>query len=47
MCIDYLTKWVELKVVKEKLEKNVVEFLRENIFYKFCFPRELVIDQGS
>jgi len=21
--------------------------LRENIFYEFCFPRELVIDQGT
>jgi len=25
----------------------VDEFLRENIFYKFGYPRELVIDQGS
>eukprot|EP00253_Pinus_taeda_P023178 PITA_23178 len=28
-------------------EEKVVEFLRENIFYKFGYPRELVIDQGS
>jgi len=29
------------------IEENVVEFLRENIFYKFGYPRELVTDQGS
>ncbi len=25
----------------------MVEFLRENVFYKFGYPRELVTDQGS
>ena len=25
----------------------MVEFLRENVFYKFGYPKELVIDQGS
>lgn len=25
----------------------MVEFLRENVFYKFGYPRELVIDQDS
>eukprot|EP00253_Pinus_taeda_P010267 PITA_10267 len=28
-------------------EEKVAEFLRENIFYKFGYPRELVTDQGS
>ena len=26
---------------------KLAEFLRENIFYKFRYPRELVTDQGS
>ena len=47
MCTDYLTKWVETKAIKATIEEKVAEFLRDNIFYKFGYPRELVIDQGS
>jgi len=47
VCTDYLTKWVETKVIKAEIEENVVEFLRENVFYKFGYPRKLVTDQGS
>eukprot|EP00253_Pinus_taeda_P013985 PITA_13985 len=47
VCTDYLTKWAETKVIKAAIEEKVAEFLRENIFYKFGYPRELVTDQGS
>ena len=47
MCTYYLTKCVETKVIKVEMEDKVAEFLRENVFYKFEYPRELVIDQGS
>ena len=47
MCIDYLTKWERTKAIKATTEENVAEFLRENIFYNFGYPRELVTDQGS
>jgi len=47
VCTDYLTKWAETKAIKAATEEKVVEFLRENIFYKFRYPRELDIDQGS
>eukprot|EP00253_Pinus_taeda_P003891 PITA_03891 len=47
VCTDYLTKWVETKAIKAATEEKVAEFLRENIFYKFGYPRELVTDQGS
>eukprot|EP00253_Pinus_taeda_P019468 PITA_19468 len=47
VCTYYLTKWVETKAIKAAIEEKKVEFLRENIFYKFGYPRELVIDQGS
>eukprot|EP00253_Pinus_taeda_P020004 PITA_20004 len=46
VCIDYLTKWAETKAIKAAIEEKVAEFLRENIFYKFGYPRELVTDQG-
>jgi len=38
---------VETKEKKAATEEKVVGFLRENIFYKFGYPRELVTDQGS
>ena len=41
VCIDYLTKWDETKVVK------VEKFIRENVFYKFGYPKGLVTDQGK
>ena len=47
VCTDYLTKWAETKAIKATTEEKLVEFLRENIFYKFGYPRELVTDQGS
>lgn len=47
LCTDYLTKWVEEKEVKETTKQKVIEFLWNNILYKFFFPRELVIDQGK
>ena len=47
MCTDYLTKWAETKAIKAVTKENVAEFLRENMFYKFGYLRELVIDQGS
>lgn len=47
VCIDYLMKWEETKVIKIGTKENIAEFLRENIFYKFGYPRELVTDQRS
>eukprot|EP00253_Pinus_taeda_P003199 PITA_03199 len=42
---DYLTKWAEAKAIKVATKEKVAKFLRENIFYKFGYPRELVTDQ--
>ena len=47
VCIDHLTKWAKTKVIKATTEENVAKFLRENTFYKFGHPRELVTNQGS
>eukprot|EP00253_Pinus_taeda_P012112 PITA_12112 len=47
VCTDYLTKWAKTKEIKAATEEKVAEFLRENIFYKFGYPRDLVTDQGS
>ena len=42
-----MTKWAETKAIKAVTEEKVDEFLRENVFYKFGYPREPVTDQGS
>ena len=47
VCMDYLIKWAEKKAIKATTEEKVSEFLKENIFYKFGYPRELVTDQVS
>eukprot|EP00253_Pinus_taeda_P003643 PITA_03643 len=47
VCMDYLTKLAETKEIKGETQGKVAKFLRENIFYKFGYPRELVTDQGS
>ena len=47
MCTNYLIKWAETKAVKVATEEKVVEFLMENVFYKFGYPKELVTDQGA
>jgi len=44
VCSDEFTKWAESKAIKVAKEEKVVEFLRENVFYKFGYPRELIID---
>ena len=47
MCTNYLTKWAETKAIKVVTKEKVAELLRENIFFKLGYPRELVTDQGS
>jgi len=47
VCTDYLTKWAKTKAIKAAIEDKVVEFLRENVFYKFGYPGELVTNQGN
>eukprot|EP00253_Pinus_taeda_P012524 PITA_12524 len=47
VCTDYLMKWEKTKAIKAATEEKVAELSRENIFYKFVYPRELVTDQGS
>ena len=45
--MNYLTKWAEKNAIKAWTEEKIAKFLRENILYKFGYPRELATDQGS
>ena len=46
VCTDYVTKWVEAKVIPRAIEQVVVDFLHEDIFTRFGVPKEIVTDQG-
>jgi len=47
VCTNYLAKWVEKKEIRAATKYKVAKFLRENIFYKFGYPMEIVTDQGT
>ena len=47
VCTNYLKKWAETKDLKVETEEKVAEFLRDNVFYMFGYPRELVTEQGA
>jgi hypothetical protein len=47
VCTDYVTKWVEEKALPVASEQTVVDFIFNDIFTRFCVPREIVTDQGT
>ena len=44
VCTNYVTKWVEAKVVTEATKAIVVSFLFEEIFVRYGVPRQIVTD---
>ena len=38
-CTDYSTKCIQTKEVRVATKEKVDEFLKENFFYKFGYPR--------
>ena len=47
VCMDYVTKWVEVRAMKNSRDEKVGKFLYEEIFTLYGVPRELVTDQGA
>jgi hypothetical protein len=47
VCMDYVTKWVEARALPKSIEKVVMDFLFEEIFFWYGMPREIVIDRGE
>ncbi|RDX96840.1 Gag-Pol polyprotein, partial [Mucuna pruriens] len=45
--VDYVSRWMEAKATKTNDAKNVVDFMKSNIFCKFGVPKVLISDQGS
>lgn len=46
VCTDYVTKWVEARVMTHARDNKVAEFFYEEIFTKYGIPREIVSNQG-
>jgi len=47
VCVDYVTKWVEVIPCVANDAKTVVNFLKKNIFTRFGTPRVLYSDGGK
>jgi len=44
---DYFTKWVEAIPSKTATSKNMIDFVREHIVYRFGIPQTITTDQGT
>ena len=44
---DYFTKWVEAIPLKNVTSKELIEFVREHIIYRFGIPQTIMTDQGT
>ena len=47
MAIDYISKWIEVVACRSNYHKAVVNFLKENVFSRFGFPRAIISDGGK
>ena len=47
MASDYFTKWVEVIPLKNVTSKEMIEFVKEHIIYRFGIPQTITTDQGT
>jgi hypothetical protein len=47
VAIDYTTKWVEAKALRDNIAQNIAKFIYENIIICFGCLTHLVSDQGT
>ena len=45
--VDYVSKWVEAIPSRTNDNKDVIKFLKENIFSRFGTPRAIISDNGT
>ena len=45
--VDYVSKWVKAVPCRAADHKVVLKFLKENIFFRFGVPKEIINDEGS
>ena len=44
---DYFTKWVEAVPLKKAEQKDVIQFIKEQIIHRFGIPQSITTDQGT
>jgi transposase InsO family protein len=44
---DYFTKWVEAVPMKSVTSRDVINFIREHVIYRFGIPQTITTDGGS
>ena len=47
MAIDCFTKWVEATPLKTVTSKEMIQFVKEHIVYRFGIPQTITTDQGT
>ena len=47
VALDYFTKWVEAIPLKMVTSKNMIDFVRKHIVYRFGIPQTITTDQGT
>ena len=47
VAIDYFTKWIEAIPLKAATSKNMVDFVKEHIVYRFGIPQTITTDQAT
>jgi hypothetical protein len=47
LATDYFTKWVKAIPLKKVTSENMVEFVKEHIFYRFGIHQTITTDQGT
>ena len=43
----YFTKWVVAVPLKKAKQKDVIQFIKEQIIHRFGIPQSITIDQGT
>lgn len=44
---DFFTKWIEAVPLKKAEQKDVIDFVKENIIHRFGIPESITTDQGT
>ena len=47
VAIDYFTKWVQAIPLKTVTSKNMVDFVKEHIVYRFGIPQTITTNKGT
>ena len=47
LAMDYFTKWVDDIPLKKVTSRNMINFVKEHIIYRFRIPQTITTDQGT